>query len=221
MIYHFTDAPLRRSGRMTVQQKLIRDELELLYGRPDPKAVEKSMTGLLKPLLSMLPPEQPLELYSDDHPAYHRALNRLRGEVPDCPAIDHDVTLSTVRRTQRNPLFPVNLADLLLRHGSANHRRETIAFSKKRLPAIERLAVFTVWRNYVKKRREKAAGPSPTAGMVAGVIDRALTWRQVLARRLFVGHADLPPEWLAYLMGQIPYEVPYRWRKLSARALTG
>jgi hypothetical protein len=38
--------------------------------------------------------------------------------------------------TAQNPLFPVNLADLLLRHSSANHKRETIAFSKRRQGAM-------------------------------------------------------------------------------------
>jgi len=207
MLYHFTDAPLRRSGRMTAGQKKKRAELERIFGRPDPKAVEKAMTGLLKPLVRMLPTGV-LVLHSDDHPAYRRALRRLRREVPGCPPIDHHVTSSTVRRTQRNPLFPVNLADLLLRHGSANHRRETIAFSKRRQAAMERLALFAVWRNYIKKRREKEFWPAETAGVRAGVIDRALSWKQVLKKRLFPWASDLPPEWQAYY-----------WRRVKTRVL--
>ncbi len=101
-----------------------------------------------------------------------------------------------MRRTQRNPLFPVNLADLLLRHGSANHRRETIAFSKQRQAAMERMAIFTVWRNCIKRRREN--GPRESAAMRVGVLDRLLSWRQVLRRRLFPGHADLPEAWADY-----------------------
>jgi transposase-like protein len=207
MIYHFTDAPLRRSGRMRAEQKRIRAELEARYGRPDPKAVEKSMAGLLKPLLPMVPEGEPLLLHSDDLTAYRLAWRRLRREVPACPVLDHRITLSTVRRTQRNPLFPVNLADLLLRHGSANHRRETIAFSKRRLAAIERVAIFTVWRNLIKKRREKASWPTPTAAMSAGVIDRPLRWKQVLRRRLFPHRSEPPREWQGYYWGRIESEV--------------
>ena len=45
------------------------------------------------------------------------------------------------RRTPQNPLFPVNLSDLLIRHTGGNHKRETIAFSKRRQGALYRIAV--------------------------------------------------------------------------------
>jgi hypothetical protein len=115
----------------------------------------------------------------------------------------HRITSSKERRTQHNPLFAVNLMELLLRHGSANHRRETIAFSKRRQAAIERLAIVTVWRDYIKKRREKAACPAETAAMRAGVIDKALTWRDVLRRRLFFGQVSLPQTWKRYYRRQV------------------
>jgi hypothetical protein len=115
--------------------------------------------------------------------------------------IDHRITHSTVRRTCRNPLFPVNLADLLLRHGSANHRRETIAFSKRRQAAMGRMAVATVWRNWLKKRREN--GPEQSAAMWLGLVDRLLSWREVLRRRLFPAHADLPAPWTTYYWGKV------------------
>jgi hypothetical protein len=46
--------------------------------------------------------------------------------------------------TTQNPLFPVNLADLLLRHSSVNHKRETLAFSKRRQGALYRVAIWVV-----------------------------------------------------------------------------
>lgn len=176
--YHFTDAPLRRKGRMTPHQKRRRAELEHLHGRPDPKAVERSMAALVRPLLKMVPNET-VVLHSDDHKAYPRALKCLRREDPDCPSIDHRITPSTARRTKKNPLFPVNLADLLARHSSANHRRETIAFSKRR-----------------------------QAAMYIGLLDRMLTWRQVLRRRLFPHRAQLPEEW-----------ADYYWRRVKTAVL--
>jgi len=190
MIYGFTYSPLRRKGAMTPYQKLRRAELERDLGRPDPKAVERGIADLLRPLLKRVPGDT-LLLHSDDHPAYPPALRRLRAEIPHGPRIVHCITPSTVRRTQSNPLFPVNLADLLLRHGSANHRRETIAFSKCARAAFDRLALFVVWRNFVKKRREKESWPAETAAMRAGVIDHPLRWRQILRRRLFPNLVDL------------------------------
>lgn len=191
-LYHFTDSPLRRKGSMTTFQRMRREELEHRFGRADPKAIEKAMIALLRPLL----PESGLILHSDDHPAYRRALGRLGKMDQRAQTIDHRITSSTVRRTRSNPLFPVNLADLLLRHGNANHRRETIAFSKRRQAALERLAVFTVWRNYIKNRRENA--PDESAAMRLGVVNRLLSWRDVLRRRLFPGHTELPQPCASY-----------------------
>jgi hypothetical protein len=157
------------------------------------------------PLLPRLPPDTPLVLHTDDHPAYHRALRALRRQRPAPPPIHHHVTPSTVRRTQRNPLFPVNLADLLVRHGQANHRRETIAFSKRPQSALARLAVFAVWRNYIKRRQEN--GTQQTAAMVAGLAERPLSWREVLRRRIFPAHVELPEGWATQYWGRVPSAV--------------
>jgi hypothetical protein len=192
LLYHFTDSPLRRKGRMTEGQELRRAELEARLGRPDPKAIERAVASLLRPWVERATRASPLVLHSDDHPAYVRALRRLgrRGVVR------HKVTSSKARRTRSNPLFPVNLTDLLLRHGCANHRRETIAFSKRRQGALERLAVFMVWRNCIKKRSEN--GRAETAAMAAGVTSRPLEWREVLRRRLFPGREGMPGRWREY-----------------------
>jgi hypothetical protein len=195
-IYHFTESPLRRKGTMTPFQKKRRAELEATYGRPDPKAVERGMIELLTPLLDRIhlsPEGPPFELHSDDHPAYRRALRALSREHPELRFLRHVVTSSKARRTKSNPLFPVNLADLLIRHGNANHRRETIAFSKRRQAALERMGVFTVWRNYIKRQAEN--GPHRTAAMVEGVVDRVLSWSEILRRRLFPARIALPPPW--------------------------
>ena len=203
-IYHFTESPLRRKGTMTRVQKSRRAELEATYGRPDPQAVERGMIDLLPPLLARIelsPEGPPFDLHSDDHPAYRRALRALRREHPQLRFLRHVVTSSKARRTKSNPLFPVNLADLLIRHGNANHRRETIAFSKRRQAALEWMAVFTVWRNYIKRQAEN--GPRRTAAMVAGVVDRVLGWREILRRRLFPARIALPPPWRGFYAREV------------------
>jgi transposase-like protein len=215
-LYHFTLSPLRRKGSMTPGQKRKRAELERRFGRPDPKAVEQGIYKLLKPLLPRMT-ARPCVLHSDDHPAYQRALRRLAKE-DDMPAFHHLITSSKERRTQSNPLFAVNLDDLLLRHGSANHRRETIAFSKILQASAERFAIFMVWRDYVKKRREKAPGTRiETAAMRAGMLDRALTWKEILRRRLFPSRVRLPAAWRASYWGRIP--TPFSGREPNAHRL--
>jgi len=192
-ILYTTDSEVRRSGTMTARQRRRRQELEDLHGRPDPQAVYKDV----RELLSVVTGTQPrVTVYSDDHRAYPRAIRELRCEVR------HRVTPSTVHRDQRNPLWEVNLADLLIRHSSSNHKRETIAWSKRRQGSLHRLAVFIGWRNYIKGRREKIRG-SPTPAMARGLCDHALTVKEMLAKRLFPTLVALPRRWCQYYWGRV------------------
>jgi len=190
---YFTDSEVRRSGTMTPAQKRRRAELERLYGRPDPQAVRKDVRELLAVVIGRQPE---VTIDSDDHRAYPGAMRGL------APRIRHRVTSSRARRDHRNPLWEVNLLDLLIRHCSANHKRETIAWSKRRQCSAERLAVFLVWRNYLKGRREKQRG-SPTPAMVRGMTDRPLTVEDVLAERIFPSRVPLPPRWAKYHDGTV------------------
>ena len=193
--YGFTDSELRRKGRMTEAQRERRAALEAALGRPDPKSIEREMAALLA--IVVPPHEARVELRSDEHPAYPRALRRL----PD-RGFRHTVTSSRAPRTVHNPLFPVNLLDLLIRHSSANHKRETIAFSKRRQSAAERLAILLVWRNTMKSFSEKRRDATPAQRL--GLLPRRLTVEDVLAERLFPSRIVLPPRWAAYYWREIP-----------------
>ena len=131
-LYHFTDSPLRRKGRMTKKQKKRRVELESLLGRPDPKAIEKDMMELIGTVVAKMQKKGAVEIHCDEHRAYPRAVRRLRHERPELPEVILKTISSKAPRTARNPLFSINRTDLLIRHCSANHKRETIAFSKLR-----------------------------------------------------------------------------------------
>ncbi|MGD8414453.1 MAG: hypothetical protein PVF33_09485 [Candidatus Latescibacterota bacterium] len=201
-IHSFTDSELRRKGRMTPEQKARRDELEALYGRPDPAAVRTQMAALLATVVG---PARLVTVHSDDHPAYPSAIRRCGGKVT------HRVTPGTAPRTVRNPLFPVNLADLLIRHCQAGHKRETIAFAKRRAASAERLAIFVVWRNYVNRRREKVRN-SPTPAMDRGIATRPVTPREIVSNRIFYDHVRLPPRWKEYYDRSIPTRALRRQR---------
>lgn len=197
-IYGFTDSPLRRKGRMTETQKQRRAHLESRLGRPHPRAVETGMTTLLDRVLGSDAPGISV-IHSDNHPAYPRAIRKHSASARHL--ILHRITAGSAPRTTRNPLFSVNLADRLFRHGQANHRRETIAFSKRRQGAIERAALLVVWRNYVKPRRENA--PAGTAAMAAGVVAGPLTWHELLRERRFPRRDLLPTPYWGYYWGLI------------------
>jgi len=191
----FTDSELRRKGRMTPEQLLRRAELEERHGRPDPRSIEKEMRELVR---LVAPEPVPLKLLTDEHPAYLRAFRWLEREGW---TIQHETTPSRRARTTGNPLFPVNLLDLLIRHCGANHKRETIAFSKRRQRAAERLAILQVWRNFMKSFSENARDASPAQRL--GLTDRLLTTRDVLEQRLFPTRVQLPDRLRLYYEGRV------------------
>ena len=193
-VYALTHAELRRKGRMTAAQKRRRAQLEARYGRPDPRAIEHAMALALR---LAAPEPQALTFRSDEHDAYPRTLAQLEGYT-----IRHERTSSLEARTAGNPLFPVNRLDLLLRHNSANHKRETIAFSKRHQSALERAAWLVLWQNFSKPFSERHGGGTPA--MRLELTARPIPVRELLARRLFPARVRLPAEWERYYWGEIP-----------------
>ena len=196
--YGFTESELRRRGTMTRRQRARRAELEARLGRPDPKSVEKEVAALLAILGAR---SARLELHTDEHPSYPRAVRRLR-EI----AVTHRTISSRAARTPHNPLFAINLLDFLIRHNAANHKRETGAFSKRRASAALRLASFLVWRNYVQPFSERRRGPTPA--MRLGLVERPLRPEEILRERRFLTRSALPGRWQDYY-----------WRTLPTRAI--
>ena len=185
---YFTESEVRRSGKMTDKQKTKRQYLESLFGKPNPQAVRKDMAHLLEVTLKN---QLYAVVHSDAHQSYPRAIRQCGCEI------SHVVTPGKEHRDRNNPLWPINLLDLLIRHSSANHRRETIAWSKRRQSSADRLVIFLVWRNYVKVRREKKP-KGPTPAMDRGMMDHRLTVDEIFNKRIFRAHVELPERWSEY-----------------------
>jgi transposase-like protein len=173
---------LRLHGRSRRKRALKREPT-----RPRPGAVLDSTLKTLENLLSRSPAG--LDLVSDDHPAYRAAVRRLKGCRPIRHAIypnpdrspGHD---STRAKTRDRAMFAVDLLHKLLRHSQAHHRRETIAFGRKRASVIGRAALFAVWRNMIKLISERRPTRF-TPAMLLGLTSRPWTWGEVFAERLF------------------------------------
>ncbi|MDD5720388.1 MAG: hypothetical protein PHQ53_11935 [Candidatus Krumholzibacteria bacterium] len=192
MFLSFTDSPLRRKGAMTPDQRRKRKEQENRFGRPDPQAVRKDMAELIADVVE---PGSQVTIRSDMHPSYPKAIRQVPAQIR------HEVTSSQDYRDRHNPLYEINLLDLLIRHGQANHKRETIAWAKRRHGVAMRLMVFLVWRNYVRQRWRKHSSQTPA--MQAGLLDRPLTPEQILAQRLFVSKAALTGRWRQYYWAEV------------------
>jgi transposase-like protein len=196
--YGFTCSELRRSGRMTAAQKRKRLRLELELGTPDPR---QSMDDVTRILRLVTRDSTSIELHTDAHRDYPRAIRRLR----DLRA-EHRTISSRASRTPQNPLWPVNHLDLLIRHSGADHKRKTIAQAKRRQSSIERLFVFLVWLNYAKWFSEQRRDVTPA--MSLGLASRRLRLEQILEWRRFPHRVNLPSCW-----------APYYWRKIQSREL--
>jgi transposase-like protein len=174
-VYGFNEAELRRSGTMRPGQRRKREQLEAACGRPARQATRDAIAELVA---RVVPMGAQADIHSDEHRAYPVALRAVAGR-----RIRHTTISSKAARTASNPLFPVNLADLLLRHTGANHKRETIAFSKRRQNACYRAAIWVVWRNYIKSVSERRRDAPP--GVKVGVIRAGCSVDDVLRERLF------------------------------------
>ena len=204
--YGFTDSELRRSGAMRADQKAKRDRLEEAHGRPDPQATRKAVEALVK--LVVPDPAAPdgspfaLTLLTDMHAAYPRAVSRLPHQIAH-----RTVSSRRCRTLGSNPMFAVDHFDELVRHSSANHKRETIAFSKRRQGSHERMAVTVTWRNHVKRRTERQRD-SLSPAQVLGLAKRPSTLGEILIRRLFPSQVSLPE----------PHD-DYYWRRIQTRQI--
>jgi len=181
----FTDSPLRRSGNMTPGQRRRRAALEQRFGRPPRRSIEIGTAALLETLRPYLD-ESGIVLRSDEHPAYPLAIRRA-----GLAHLPHRVTPGTDARTPLNPLFEINLTDLILRHTGSHLKRETIAFSRRRQAALEKAAIWAVHRNYMRPRRvRRPSGPSPA--MLVGLADHRMSFDEIYGRRIFPDEVDLP-----------------------------
>jgi hypothetical protein len=206
-VYGFQDAELRRSGAMRPTQRNKRAALEAAHGRPHPAATRRAVEELVG---RIVPPGAAVEIASDEHAAYPQAFARLADR-----RIAHRTTSSRASRTPRNPLFPANLADLLLRHASANHKRETIAFSKRRQGALYRAAIWAVWRNFMKSRSENRRDSPP--GVALGLLARRLRTPDLLAERRFPWRHALGPWLERCYFARIPTRALARCRSHNLR----
>src|SRR5262249_18560072 len=157
-------------------------ELERHFGRPDPRGIERDTRTAL---VLAAPVPQALVARSDDHPDYPRAWRALSGY-----RIRHERTSSKQARTAGNPLFPANRIDHSLRHNCANHKRETIAYSKTLQAVAARAAWLIVWQNWSKWFSERHGGGTPA--MRLGLAERLVPIREILSRRLFPSRVALP-----------------------------
>jgi len=198
-VYGLDPAPHARTGRRSpVQQRRCLRRAK----RPTRGGYVGSTRRVLDRLLPLRREGRRLRLVSDGHTAYRLAVSRhpCAGEIdteyhPNPPRGPKGSPRSQRARARDRAMFPVDLLHGLLRHSSAAHKRETIAFGRRLNAIMERLYLAAVWRNFIKVVSERK-NDRTTPAMKLGLTDRPWTWKQLLGRRLFPKREGLDGSWL-------------------------
>ena len=181
---------IRRSGTMRPGQRRTRQERERRFGVPDPDARFKTTLQDLRQIVPLARADRPLELRSDEEPAYARAVRR----SADGPPIAHRTVSSRLRRDGKNPLWRINHLHRLMRHSQGNLKRETIAGNKHSGGLCDRALIGLVWLNNTKGISERRAARSRTTpAMLLGLTDRPLFAEDLFLWRRFPAREGLEP----------------------------
>ena len=203
-IYDFNYCPLNRKGRMTEAQKERLEEIEKEHGRYPRDAIQRASRQLIERLLKRT--KGPLELRTDDHHAYARAI----ASLPNKDRISHSVTSSKKARNYRNKLFAVNHADMLSRRWLPTFTRETIAFAKHSIGMIESFSILMTYKNFMRpkftKRQKKNSNANlESPAMAVGVETKILTFREFFKMRIQKTQVELNENWRDFIDRVDPY----------------
>jgi len=197
-IYGADPAPHARTGRRSAEQARA---LSRKPARPRHGGYTGSTARMLDSLLPLTKSGEKLRLLSDDKPQYrqavdkHSAADRIHLEQYANPLRGpKGAPRQPETRERDRTMFPVDALHTLIRHSTAHHRRETIAFGRRINALMERTFLFVVWRNFVKWRSERKPDPTSPA-MRIGLTDSRWDWPQVFSRRLFPAREDVPDIW--------------------------
>ncbi len=183
-VYALDPAPHRRAGRRSPHQAR---RAALLRHPANEGGYGASVGRLLDGLPPAPDPRQPLDLITDQHPAYPRAVagRAVRHRVfPNVPRGPKGSPRSDAARRRDAAMAPVDHLHALLRHSNAHHRRETIAFGRRHNALLERAYLTGIWRNFVKRRSERRRNVE-TPAVRLGLAPSPWTWTDVFAKRLF------------------------------------
>lgn len=131
-------------------------------------------------LVDVLVPGSRVLVQTDEKTSYASLLRELLGK-----RCIHVRIPSTLPRTKRNPLWPINHTLARLRDGISRLVRETWAASKLRQRLEDHAWIWTAYRNYVRGMTNKKVRTSPA--MALGVCTRKWTFRQLVEWRVFLG----------------------------------
>lgn len=153
-LYFFTHMKFKRKGRMSEEQKRVR---ELLYQRVNFERGRQSRSfgEVMEKIAGMSGEGTEVTLYTDEKKAYETAIrgNEKLSRMADEQRFSHEQTPSGAPRTFSNPLFAVNYYDREIRKDGAAHVRESVRFNRNVSGGLMRLACYGFYHNFIKRFR--------------------------------------------------------------------
>ena len=175
---------IRRLAKRGTARRKRQDREEQRHGlRPDESS--RCITRVLDVLWRKT--DGPLLLHTDEKASYRTIARRTFGR-----RLTHETTPGSAPRTTFNPLFPINTTFAMTRDNCGRLRRKSWLVSKKASRLLAHIAIFTVYRNYVRRRFNYDARDD-TPGCMLGLTQRALTISEVLRWRQDWGNRSAPP----------------------------
>ena len=177
--------PIRRLAPLGTARRFAQDREEEAHGPRRDRS--RLCVGAVLRRLDDLVNGGPLTLLSDEKASYGTLAKEIFGDK-----VTHETTSSQMVRKGFNPLFPVNLTIAMSRDNCGRLRRDSWLVTEKRRCLQLHMQVFTVYRNYVRKR-DNRADEDETPAALLGLLKRRLQVREVLAWRQDWGVRSIHP----------------------------
>jgi transposase-like protein len=176
---------IRRLARVGSDRRRRQQFDELARGRRQDQSRECTRRVLLQ--LARLQPTGEVTLRSDDKAMYGVLVREIFGE-----RMRHETTPGTRVRDKYNPLFAINVTLAMTRDLCGRLRRKSWLVTKKADCLQDHLHVFTIYRNYVR-RRFNYDEETETPAKLLGLLPRNLHAHEVLAWRQDWGERSIHP----------------------------
>ncbi len=137
--------------------------------------------------LARLVAEGTVLLHTDQKASYATIARSVFGS-----RLEHVTTAGTLIRDTHNPLFAINVTLAMTRDNCGRLRRKSWLVTKLAERLQDHLALFTVYRNYVRRRFNRD-GEQETPGAMLGLLPRQLRRTEVLAWRQDWGDRSIHP----------------------------
>ena len=163
-----------------------RQDLEELESGPRPDESRKCVEQALRELARRLP-SGAVALRSDQKASYGVIARELFGD-----RLEHATTPGKRIRTSSNPLFSINTTMAMTRDNMGRLRRRSWLVTKKGERLQHHLALFVVYRNYVRRRFNRDQ-EHETPAQILKLLPRQLRRHEVLAWRQDWGDHSIHP----------------------------